>query len=166
MRQPCLHLPSAPSDRQAAPAGAATQPMQGPSDGQCRGCQAVTIIHGQKGNQPSVTGETEAATADLKRQFIEFGKSWEQKKSEAAERAELRERGFKALVEEAMAAAGVTDMENKKIFTSTMMVRDMDNCLEVIMRFASERRAGEFKNLSNPAAVLNKALATLPVVNR
>jgi len=87
-------------------------------------------------------------------------------KTAADERIGLQERTLCALVEEAMAATGVDDVNNRKIFTSTMLRRDPDDCLEVIMRFKSKCRAGKgTKRLSNPAAVLNHALSLLPVVS-
>ena len=57
-------------------------------------------------------------------------------------------------VQEAMAAAGVTDKDNVRVFSSVMMGRDPLRCLEVIRRFASERRQGEMENVRNLAALL------------
>jgi len=153
------------SSRQTANAVAATRPMHTPPDGQCIHRQAATINHTQKGYHPSVIGETEAESDVSKRKFEELGESWEQSKKGAKERVALKEKGLNALVEEAMAAAGVSDFENRRIYTSTLMRRDLDDCLEVIMRFASQCRSGEHKGLSNPAAALNRLLSGLPVVN-
>ena len=57
-------------------------------------------------------------------------------------------------VQEAMAAAGVTDRDNARVFSSVMMGRDPLRCLEEIRRFASERRQGEMANVRNLAALL------------
>ena len=57
-------------------------------------------------------------------------------------------------VQEAMAAAGVTDKDNARVFSSVMAGRDPLRCLEEIRRFASERRQGEMANVRNLAALL------------
>ena len=64
-------------------------------------------------------------------------------------------------VREAMAAAGVTDMDNMRVFTSAMIGLDPMRCLEEIHRFASERRQGEFANVRNLAALLVTRLKAL-----
>ena len=61
-------------------------------------------------------------------------------------------------VQEAMAAAGVTDKDNARVFSSVMMGRDPMRCLEEIHRFASERRQGEMANVRNLAALLVERL--------
>ena len=57
-------------------------------------------------------------------------------------------------VQEAMAAAGVTDKDNARVFSSVMAGLDPLRCLEEIRRFASERRQGEMANVRNLAALL------------
>ena len=61
-------------------------------------------------------------------------------------------------VQEAMEAAGVTDKDNMRVFSSVMMGRDTMRCLEEIRRFASERRQGEMANVRNLAALLVQRL--------
>ena len=57
-----------------------------------------------------------------------------------------------------MEAAGVTDKDNMRVFSSVMMGRDTMRCLEEIHRFASERRQGEMANVRNLAAMLVQRL--------
>jgi len=151
--------------RHTACAGAATRPVQGPPDGLCIGRQTASINQDQKEwYHSSVSGETEAESADSKKEFVELGESWKQRKERAQERIELGKRTLTALVEEAMKVAGVSDFRNRQIFTSTMLRRHPDSCLEVILRFQSECRANEGKMLANPAAALNSELSALPAV--
>jgi len=60
-----------------------------------------------------------------------------------------------------MEAAGVTDRDNARVFSSVMMGRDPLRCLEEIHRFAIERRQGEMANVRNLAALLVERLKTV-----
>ena len=65
-------------------------------------------------------------------------------------------------VMEAMEAAGVTDMDNRRAFTSAMMGLESMQCREVIHQFKSELRNGEMKNVRNLAALLMQRLKDIP----
>ena len=78
------------------------------------------------------------------------------------ETEELKKRENISLVDEAMKACGVKDMENKRKFSSLMLKKKPDDCYEVIMTFASERKQGEHSGLRKPAAELTKRLKALP----
>ena len=78
------------------------------------------------------------------------------------ESEELKKRENLSLVDEAMKACGVSDTENKRTFSSIMLWKNPDDCYEVIMAFASERKQGEHNGLRNPAAELTKRLKALP----
>ena len=78
------------------------------------------------------------------------------------ESEELKKRENLSLVDEAMKACGVSDMENKRTFSSLMLRKDPDDCYEVITAFASERKQGEHSGLRKPAAELTKRLKALP----
>ena len=65
-------------------------------------------------------------------------------------------------VMEAMEAAGVTDEDNKRVFSSVMMGLDKMQCREVICQFKSELRNGEMKNVRNLAALLMQRLKDIP----
>ena len=77
------------------------------------------------------------------------------------ESEELKKRETLSLVDEAMKACGVSDMENKRTFSSLMLTKDPDDCYEVITTFASERKQGEHSGLRKPAAELTKRLKAL-----
>ena len=75
---------------------------------------------------------------------------------------EMKRREEKSLLQLAIDATGMDDMENRKTFTKVMMGKNADDCREEIHRFASERRAGEFAKIQNLAALLTKRLLALP----
>lgn len=70
--------------------------------------------------------------------------------------------GDESVTDFAMRVCGVSDFTNKQIFSSVMARKDSTECIDVIMRFASEKKQGENKHLKNPAAVLTTRLAALP----
>lgn len=155
---------SAPSaGREAAPAGAAGRLLQEPPDGCCGARGAATINPIQPEAHQSINGP-EAVTELQKREFESLAEGWRVSAARANETADLQKREHRSLVDEAMAAAGVSDAENKRIFSSTLLRRDPGMCLEVIFEFASQRRAHEHDHLANPAACLNRLLARLPMV--
>ena len=67
-----------------------------------------------------------------------------------------------SVVHEAMRVAGVADEGNLRAFSSRLVGKSPEKCLEVIWRFESERNAGEWSNLRNPAAALMNLLAQVP----
>ena len=69
----------------------------------------------------------------------------------------------KSIVQLAMEAACTDKFDDRKIFSTTMLTRNPDDCREVIYQFDSERRAGEFVKINNLPALLTKRLAALPV---
>jgi len=157
-----------------APAGATSGHLQESRDSACRSHVVAPINPYQSNNRPSViaapvvetdgiSANTEAGSAKLRRMYEEIGRDWELKRGLADEARELRRHERISVVAEAMKAAGVKDPANRKIFTSTILLRDPDQCLEVIFRFDSERRAGEHRGLRNPAACLNELLSRLPI---
>ena len=75
---------------------------------------------------------------------------------------EMKRREEKSLLQLAIDATGMDDMENRKTFTKVMMGKNADDCREEIHRFASERRAGEFAKIQNLAALLTMRLLALP----
>ena len=77
------------------------------------------------------------------------------------ESEELKKRENLSLVDEAMKACGVSDMENKRTFSSLMLAKNPDDCFDVITAFASEVRQGEHANAKNLAAILTKRLKAL-----
>jgi len=163
-----LSLPAKPPAsiiRQADNAVSAKRTMHTPPGGQCIVRQTDTITQDHPKSQSSVITETEAHTEDLKKGFEDVASAWERTKEAARERLDIKERTHRGVQEEAMEAAGVSDFENKKIFASTLLRRDPQQCLEVIWEFASQRRAHEHDHLKNPAAALNSLLAALPVIN-
>ena len=78
------------------------------------------------------------------------------------ESEELKKRESLSLVDEAMKACGVSDMENKRTFSSLMLAKNPDSCYEVIRTFESEVRQGEHLKARNLAAILTKRLKSLP----
>ena len=68
------------------------------------------------------------------------------------------------VVDLAMKAVGSASVEDKRTFSQIMIWRDPDACREVIYQFASERKANEFSNIKNLAALLTRRLMALPNV--
>ena len=66
-----------------------------------------------------------------------------------------------SIVDEAMRACGVNDMENKRTFSLVMLTKNPADCLEEIVTFASEVRQGEHAKAKNLAAILTKRLKAL-----
>ena len=69
----------------------------------------------------------------------------------------------KSIVQLAMDATGTSNVDDRKTFSMVMLRRSPDDCREVIYRFDSERRAGEFGGVRNLPALLTKRLSALPV---
>lgn len=171
-----LNLPLAPTPtrgREATPAGDARRPLHRPPDGPCRGREVAPIIPVHKENQTAVI-PVAAAVDDIireeeRRHYESEAEKWEARRAkiegETKEKVEEKRRVVVSVVDEAMKAAGVSDPANKRVFSSTILMRNHDACLEVIWRFASERRAGEYSGLTNPAAMLNRLLSDLPTVH-
>ena len=84
-----------------------------------------------------------------------------QKIEDAAQETKRSEQ--KSIVQLAMEAACTSDIENRKTFSRIMLYRNPDICREVIYRFDSERRAGEFGGIRNLPALLTKRLSSLPI---
>jgi len=124
-----------------------------------------TINQGHPKSHSSVITGSEAATEDLKKEFEKVAESWDVGKAVAQENQRIKRGTQKGVLDEAMEAAGVSDMDNKKIFASTLLRRCPEECLDVIWEFKSERDQGEYKGLKKPAAELNKRLAELPYIN-
>ena len=68
----------------------------------------------------------------------------------------------KSIVQLAMEAACTENFDDRKTFSSILVGRNSDDCREVIYRFDSERRAGEFASIRNLSALLTKRLTALP----
>ena len=84
-----------------------------------------------------------------------------QKIEDAAQETKRSEQ--KSIVALAMEAACTENVEDRKTFSRIMLYRNPDICREVIYRFDSERRAGEFGGIRNLPALLTKRLSALPV---
>ena len=76
---------------------------------------------------------------------------------------ETKRREQKSIVQLAMEAACTDKLDDRKIFSTTMLSRNPDACREVIYQFDSERRAGEFVEINCLPALLTKRLSALPV---
>ena len=75
-----------------------------------------------------------------------------------------KSREQKPIAQLAMEAACTTNREDGKTFLMTILGKDPNICREVIYRFDSERRAGEFSKIRNLPALLTSRLAALPDV--
>lgn len=78
------------------------------------------------------------------------------------ESEELKKRENLSVVDEAMRVCGVDGPENKRSFTSVMIMKKPTDCLEEIMTFESEIRQGEHAKAKNLAAILMNRLKALP----
>ena len=83
-----------------------------------------------------------------------------EKMKEASEEARRHERVN--IVHEAMKACGTTSPDDLRSFTKVMMLKDKSSCIEVVFRFESERKAGEFSRIRNLPALLMSRLQALP----
>ena len=72
---------------------------------------------------------------------------------------ETKRREQKSIVQLAMEAACTDKLDDRKIFSTTMLSRDPDACREVIYQFDSERRAGEFVKINCLPALLRNFLS-------
>ena len=83
------------------------------------------------------------------------------KKVDAAGR-EMKRAEHQSVVDFAMEASCTNAVEDKKVFSLTMLMKRKEDCRELIYQFDSERRAGEFKNIRNLPALLTSRLKELP----
>ena len=77
---------------------------------------------------------------------------------------EMRRAEEMSLIQFAMEAAETQEFEDRKTFAIVTLRKDADDCREEIYRFASEKRAGEFKKIRNLPALLTARLKELPDV--
>ena len=157
--------PSSVAQRDGYPSHSATphsRTAQPPIVAQCD-----TIIHRSSKDHPEDHNPPEAG-GDIPGRF-ELGVARRdgtlgevlQKIEEAAQETKRSEQ--KSIVALAMEAACSENCDDRKTFSRIMLYRNPDICREVIYRFDSERRAGEFGGIRNLPALLTKRLSALPV---
>lgn len=160
------------SDRQKANADAVKQSKLEPPTSQCVDRQEVTIIPSQPLCQPSVNGDTEAETGDLKREFERMAAEWKPNvstiKRQVDQEHSLREKEKRALVDAALEVCGLRrdDNRNRDIFSSTISCRDPQDVRDVLYRVSSEMRQGELKQIESLPKYLNSELAKLSTNRR
>lgn len=142
-----------------------TAPLQESAENPCRGPQRTPIIINQNNIKPVEIGGEVSPVQIERMASAQLGQKWRQENTKSSTGVRTGELG---MVEMALRACHVNDMDNRRVFSSIMMYKEPMSCRDVINAFESECRQGENRNVKKSlAALLTYRLKQLPdIVSR